>query len=217
MIPAQPTKRRRDPPGFADKTGGDMKLESCTRFAACLAVAALLAGCASQQQQDGSAAAAASAPGAGSATAPSAAPGSPSQQPDGRADRGATPGGSAAAGLNDPKSMLFKRSVFYEYDQHTVRGDYRALVEAHARYLRANPGANVTIEGNCDERGSREYNLALGQRRADSVKSMMMVLGVPERQIETVSFGEEKPKALGTDEQAWSQNRRSDIVYRKVQ
>jgi peptidoglycan-associated lipoprotein len=74
----------------------------------------------------------------------------------------------------------------------------------------------VTVEGNCDERGSREYNLALGQRRADGVKNAMTLMGVPERQIETVSFGEEKPRASGHDEEAWAQNRRSDIVYRKI-
>jgi peptidoglycan-associated lipoprotein len=183
-----------------------MKLESNVRIAASVCVLALLAACASEQKPGDAApnaAPAATAPGA----APSAAP----------AARGAQPGSVAGNPLNDPKSMLFKRSVYYEFDQSNVKTDYRSLVEAHARYLREHPGANVAIEGNCDERGSREYNLALGQRRADTVKSMMMVLGVPERQIETVSFGEEKPKASGHEEGAWSQNRRSDIVYRRVQ
>ena len=79
------------------------------------------------------------------------------------------------------------------------------------------PGANVVIEGNCDERGSREYNLALGQRRADGVRKMMVLLGASTQQIETISFGEEKPKAAGHDESSWSQNRRSDIVYKREQ
>ena len=183
-----------------------MKFESHVRIAVSLFVVALLAACASEQKRDEAAPGAA--PGA---SAPGAAPSG------GPAARGAQSGSVSGNTLNDPKSMLFKRSVFYEFDQANVKTDYRSVVEAHARYLRDNPRANITIEGNCDERGSREYNLALGQRRADGVKSMMTVLGVPERQIETVSFGEEKPKAGGHEEDAWSQNRRSDIVYRRVQ
>ena len=171
-------------------------------IASSLLVLSLIAGCASEAKKDE-----APAPAAASPSAPGAAPSASSTQP------------SAVTGnaLNDPKSMLFKRSVFYEFDQSNVKTDYRSLVEAHARYLRDHPGANITIEGNGDERGSREYNLALGQRRADSVRSMMKVLGVADRQIDTVSYGEEKPKAAGHDEGAWSQNRRSDIVYRTVQ
>jgi len=87
------------------------------------------------------------------------------------------------------------------------------LVEAHAQYLKQNSKAKAFVQGNCDERGSREYNIALGQKRAESVKKMMSVLGVSESQMETVSFGEEKPKAEGHDEAAWSQNRRTDIIY----
>jgi peptidoglycan-associated lipoprotein len=182
-----------------------MTFESHTRLAASLVVLSLLAACASEAKKDESAPTAA--PAAAPAAAPSAAP----------AARAAQPSGVAGDSLNDPKSMLFKRSVFYDFDQSNIKTDYRSLVEAHARYLRDHPGANITVEGNCDERGSREYNLALGQRRADGVKSMMKVLGVPDRQVETVSYGEEKPKAGGHDEKAWSQNRRSDIVYRRVQ
>ena len=178
-----------------------MRFELHARIAASLFVLSLLAACASEVKKDEPA------PAAAAPAAPSAAP----------AARPAQPGAVAGNPLNDPKSMLFKRSVFYDYDQSAIKTDYRSLVEAHARYLRDNPGATITIEGNCDERGSREYNLALGQRRADGVKSMMTVLGVPDRQIETVSFGEEKPKAQGHEEGSWSQNRRSDIVYRKVQ
>src|SRR6185436_2075900 len=97
--------------------------------------------------------------------------------------------------LTDPSNILSKRSVYYDFDKSDVKAEYRPMVEAHARYLRDNPGAQVTIEGNCDERGSREYNVALGQRRAESVKKMMTVLGAAEKQVEAVSFGEEKPKA----------------------
>jgi peptidoglycan-associated lipoprotein len=88
------------------------------------------------------------------------------------------------------------------------------MLKAHAGYLSQRPDANVVIEGNCDERGSREYNLALGQKRAEAVKSRLALLGVPDGQIETVSFGEEKPRANGHDESAWAENRRADIVYK---
>jgi peptidoglycan-associated lipoprotein len=109
--------------------------------------------------------------------------------------------------------VLAQRSIFYDLDQYDVKDQYRQLVEAHARYLRDNPGRKMLIQGNTDERGSREYNIGLGQRRSDGVKRMMLLLGAREDQIESVSLGEEKPRAEGHDEQAWSQNRRSDILY----
>jgi peptidoglycan-associated lipoprotein len=115
--------------------------------------------------------------------------------------------------LKDPGNILSKRSVFYDYDSNVVKDEYKPLVTAHARFLTQNRGRKVTIQGNTDERGSREYNIALGQRRADSVRQMMVLLGVQEAQIESVSFGEEKPRASGKDEAAFSENRRSDIVY----
>ena len=119
--------------------------------------------------------------------------------------------------LRDPGSILAKRSVFYPLDNYAVGPEYQPMLKAHAAYLREHPGANVVIEGNCDERGSREYNLALGQRRAEGVGKMMVLLGASAKQIEAVSFGEEKPKAVGHDESSWSQNRRSDIVYKREQ
>lgn len=115
--------------------------------------------------------------------------------------------------LTDPNNILSKRSIYYDFDSSAVKDEYKPLVEAHAKYLIAHPNAKVTLQGNTDERGSREYNLALGQRRADSVKQFMIVLGVPSSQIATVSFGEEKPKATCHDESCWKQNRRTDIVY----
>lgn len=127
-----------------------------------------------------------------------------------------TPAPSSRIGidpLRDPANILSKRSVYFAYDSYTVEEQYRALVEAHANYLRGKPSANILIQGNTDERGSREYNLALGQRRAEAVKRIMTATGVTDRQIETVSLGEEKPKAMGSDEAAWAQNRRADIVY----
>lgn len=117
--------------------------------------------------------------------------------------------------LNDPKSLLAKRSVYYAYDQDTIQNADKAVVQAHAKYLADNAGRSVRLEGNADERGSNEYNLALGQRRADGVKKMLVLGGAKAGQIETASYGEEKPKASGHDESAWSQNRRTDLKYAK--
>jgi len=115
--------------------------------------------------------------------------------------------------LKDPKNILSKRSIYYDLDKFDVKDEYRSLVEAHAKYLRENPNARMLIQGNTDERGSREYNVGLGQRRSDGVKRMMTLLGVRENQVETVSLGEEKPQDPGQSETAWSKNRRSDILY----
>jgi peptidoglycan-associated lipoprotein len=115
--------------------------------------------------------------------------------------------------LKDPANILSKRSIYFDYDSNSVKDEYRPLVSAHAKYLSQNRSRRVRIEGNTDERGSREYNLALGQRRADAVRQMMELLGASGSQIETLSFGEEKPKASGQDEAAWAENRRADIRY----
>jgi len=114
----------------------------------------------------------------------------------------------------DANNLLSKRSIYYDFDNSTIKGDYKSEVQAHGAYLASHGGAKVVIEGNCDERGSREYNVGLGQRRADSVKSMLKLLGVKDGQIQTVSWGKEKPKAMGHSEAAWAENRRSDIVYK---
>jgi len=119
----------------------------------------------------------------------------------------------AANPLKDPGNILYKRNVFFDYDSTVVKDEFKPMVTAHAKFLTDNRGRRVVIQGNTDERGSREYNLALGQRRADSVKKMMMLLGATDSQIETVSFGEEKPRASGSTESAYSENRRADIVY----
>ena len=116
--------------------------------------------------------------------------------------------------LKDPGSILSKRSVYFDFDAYAIKDDYKSLLEAHGKYLQANRGAHLTVEGNTDERGSREYNIALGQRRADAAKRMMMLYGATEAQIDTVSFGKEKPKNPGHDESAWAENRRDDLVYR---
>lgn len=117
--------------------------------------------------------------------------------------------------LNDPSNILYKRSVYFDFDSDAVKSEYRPLVEAHAKYLVANPGAKVVLQGNTDERGSREYNLALGQRRAVAVKKVMNIAGAQDKQIETVSYGEEKANTSSRDESVLSQDRRTDIVYEK--
>jgi peptidoglycan-associated lipoprotein len=115
--------------------------------------------------------------------------------------------------LNDPKGILAKRSIYFDLDSYIVKDEFKPVVEAHARYLSNNKARKIVIQGNTDERGGREYNLALGQKRAEAVRKMLSLLGVTETQMEAVSFGKEKPKALGSDEEAWAENRRADIVY----
>ena len=121
--------------------------------------------------------------------------------------------GDVKSQLKDPASMVSRRSIYYEFDRYDILSEFSPMVEAHANLLLENPDLSVRVEGNCDERGSTEYNLALGQRRADSVKKALTVLGVPANRVEAVSYGEEKPKAKGQDEDSYAENRRSDILY----
>ncbi|MBX3607607.1 MAG: peptidoglycan-associated lipoprotein Pal [Piscinibacter sp.] len=114
----------------------------------------------------------------------------------------------------DPKNRISsERSVFFDFDDFSIRSDYSALVERHGRYLQSKPALAIKIEGNADERGSPEYNLALGQKRAEAVAQALRIYGVKESQMEPVSWGEERPRATGHDEAAWAQNRRADLVY----
>lgn len=113
----------------------------------------------------------------------------------------------------NPASLLSKRSVFFDFDRFDVKDEFRPMLEAHAGYLVSMRDKHVILQGNTDERGSREYNLALGQKRAEAVRKALAVLGVKETQMEAVSFGEEKPRATGNTEEAYAQNRRTDIVY----
>ena len=115
--------------------------------------------------------------------------------------------------LKDANNILSKRVIYFEYDKDEVKPEYAALVQAHATYLSNNRNRKIRLEGHADERGSREYNMALGQRRADAVRKASSALGVGNDRMETVSFGEDKPKATGHDESAWAQNRRVEIVY----
>ena len=115
--------------------------------------------------------------------------------------------------LKDPNNILSKRIIYFDYDKDTVQSEFQAIVQAHAKYLADNRGRKIRLEGHADERGSREYNMALGQRRADAVRMASNLLGVANERMESVSFGEDKPRAMGSDESAWSQNRRVEIVY----
>jgi peptidoglycan-associated lipoprotein len=115
--------------------------------------------------------------------------------------------------LRDPKNILSQRSVYFDFDESAVKSEYQNLVQAHAKHLALDRAARMRIEGNCDERGSREYNLALGQRRSQAVKNVMKVLGVDDGRIEAISFGEDKPVAQGHDEASWARNRRADLKY----
>lgn len=116
--------------------------------------------------------------------------------------------------LNDPNSPLARRDIFFEFDSFAILPEYQTIIEAHAAYLAQHRDKQIVIEGNTDELGSREYNLALGQKRADAVRRAMSTLGVDDGQMESISFGEEKPRVHGTDESSLSQNRRADIQYR---
>jgi peptidoglycan-associated lipoprotein len=114
---------------------------------------------------------------------------------------------------NDPSSPLFQRSVYFDLNEYTVQTKYQKQLSAHASFLKANPKQKVIIQGNTDERGTAEYNLALGQRRSDAVRKSLNLMGVSDDQMEAVSFGKERPKAEGDNEAAWAENRRADIVY----
>jgi peptidoglycan-associated lipoprotein len=121
--------------------------------------------------------------------------------------------GTTLPELTDPKSILSKRSVYFDFDRYDIKDEFKPLVEAHAKFLVSHPKIKMLIQGNADERGSREYNLALGQKRADAVKRALALLGGREDQIESVSLGKEKPKNPGHDEAAWAENRRGDMLY----
>ena len=170
-----------------------------TSFA--LFVVATLAACATQSNT-------------GSEPAPAPAPSASSPSASTAPATRSGPSASAAATPRGGNAMPQARSVYYEYDKAEIKADDAKLIDAHAQYLRQHPEVKVKVEGNADERGSAEYNLALGQRRADAVMKRMTILGIPGERIESVSFGKEKPKASGHDETSWSENRRSDIVYR---
>ncbi len=131
----------------------------------------------------------------------------------GAADSGTT---AAAAGhpLDDPASPLGTRTIYFEYDSSDLPASAQPVIEAHASYLSDHAGASVTLEGHADERGSREYNIGLGEKRALAVRRLMTLLGATGPQVRTISYGEERPAETGHDESSWQRNRRVEIVYR---
>lgn len=169
----------------------------------------LLAACASEKPKD-----VAPEPTAASSSA------APAAEPAAAKEAAAATAAVAAAAvvdeLNDANNaMLSKRSAHFPFDVDAVQAADKPMVQAHGEYLGKHAERKVTVEGNCDERGSSEYNLGLGNRRATNVKKMLVVSGAKTAQVSTVSFGEEKPKATGHNEAAWSQNRRADLNYGK--
>lgn len=172
---------------------------SKTMITKSLAIAALLAlgACSSGVKLDDAAAGSGAGAGAGTGTDP----------------RAVAPVDVTRDPLNDPNSPLARRSVYFDFDSYSVKPEYQGMLSEHAKYLQGNRSRRILIQGNTDERGTSEYNLALGQKRAEAVRRSLATMGVPESQMEAVSLGKEKPKALGHDEASWAENRRADIVY----
>jgi len=122
-------------------------------------------------------------------------------------------GGADQETAGPQAGMLAKRTIYFDFDNSEIKGEGTDIVAAHAKYLAANPTARVRLEGNTDERGSREYNIGLGERRAQAVRRALLLQGASDAQLSTVSYGEERPAAAGHDETAWAKNRRVEIVY----
>lgn len=121
--------------------------------------------------------------------------------------------GGSVYGQGGPSAEV-SRVVYFDFDSYVVKDTYRSVVTQNAQYLRSNPSSRVVLEGHTDERGSTEYNLALGQKRAEAVRQAMMLVGVSEMQIEAVSYGKERPAAMGSGEASWAKNRRVEFSYR---
>lgn len=180
---------------------------SASKIAIATLTLALLAGCSSSGPEQPAAPTESKTP-----VAPSGPSGTP-VAPSNVSGKTMTPEEALMASLKDPNSPLSKRVIYFDYDSYAIKDSYASLISAHAKVLAANPKLKMLIQGNTDERGSREYNLALGQKRAEAVKRALMLLGVQEAQIESVSLGEEKPRMEGSDEAAYAENRRSEMLY----
>jgi peptidoglycan-associated lipoprotein len=188
---------------------GDSQLRTAKTYALLLALAALLGACSSTPVATPAPAArpVAAAP----APVPSAAP---SPAAAAKPAPASTVASVSLPAYLDPKSDISTgRSVYFDFDMALVKPEFSGLVERHGKYLAANPKLAIKIEGNTDERGSAEYNLALGQKRAEAVRQALKIFGVKDAQMEAVSWGSERPKSSGHDESAWAQNRRADLAY----
>jgi peptidoglycan-associated lipoprotein len=127
--------------------------------------------------------------------------------------QGALSGAGPLAGQSGDGSGVIKRVIYFDFDSSEVKPEYRPIIEAHARFLRENPNVVSILEGHTDEQGSREYNVALGSRRAETVRQLMSLYGITLQQLHTLSYGEERPAVAGSDEASYAQNRRVEIVY----
>jgi peptidoglycan-associated lipoprotein len=179
---------------------GESRMKKSNIRVAALAMALALAGCSSVPLNDVPVENKGATPNAGSTTPP----------PATRVEPVTT--GSDATQNQGPQNVA--RLIYFDFDSYVIKPEYQSIVDGHARYLKANPARHIFIEGHTDERGGREYNLALGQRRAEAVRNALRLLGVQDNQVEAVSFGKEKPAVQGSGEEAWAKNRRAEIVYR---
>ena len=180
-----------------------------TRMFMAFAMVAALAGCGSNVKLDDVPIEDRYGANVGSATTP---PGGATA--GGGAQSGVAPVAVGPAGAATAGPAGVSRIVLFDYDSYVIKAEFQALIDSHARFIKASPSRKVAIEGHTDERGGREYNLALGQRRAEAVRRALGLLGVTDSQVEAVSFGKEKPSDSGSGEAAWAQNRRAEIAYR---
>lgn len=132
---------------------------------------------------------------------------------EGGLGQGGSMNGTGGGALGGPNASQENRVIYFNFDSFDVKPEYNAILQAHSRYLVGNPAAHIRLEGHADERGSREYNIGLGEKRAQAVRNILLLQGATSSQIATVSFGEERPAVIGSDEEAWSLNRRVEIVY----
>ena len=170
---------------------------------AAMALSLVLAGCGSDVKLDQ--------PAEGSSTAAGAGAGGAQGQGAGQSSVTQVQADASAADKAGPVGVA--KVIYFDYDSYTVKPDYQSVVDQHARFLQSRPNARLVLEGNTDERGSREYNLALGQKRAEAVRRALTLVGASDNQIEAVSFGKEKPAVEGTSEEAYAKNRRVEFRY----
>jgi len=172
-------------------------MKTAIRFIALVMLAAFLAACARDVREE--------------PTAPEPPP--PRPAPVEEVDRVDPRDFTDARNLDNPDSLLSQRTIYFEFDRSNVRPQFRPIIDAHAAYIEANPSARVILEGHADERGSREYNLGLGEQRGSAVEDLLRAVGVSGSQMEVVSYGEERPVCRDSSDDCWQRNRRAEIVY----
>ena len=172
-------------------------MKTAIRFIALVMLAAFLAACARDVREE--------------PTAPEPPP--PRPAPVEEVDRVDPRDFTDARNLDNPDSLLSQRTIYFEFDRSNVRAQFRPIIDAHAAYIQANPSARVILEGHADERGSREYNLGLGEQRGSAVEDLLRAVGVSGSQVEVVSYGEERPVCRESSDDCWQRNRRAEIVY----